>query len=295
MSQAIESLGRSIDGTAQRERPLFFAFGIPKSGTTFLQQIINAHPQVSCPSEHQFTTLLTYIPKMMDSYNRILGEIDQKTARQGTAPFVHEDVQALCRHAIYLAIRRAAEEKNARWMGANDNAIVDNLPLFLQMFPEARYLCIVRDPRDSILSSWHHNLRVEKAFLERAVSLENWADSRSVAWQSSMKQIRDSRENPSLAGRLEFVRYEDQVAEPLSEIARVFKFLGVPADEAEIARVAEATSFRRVTGSKESEADSKNPFFRKGKAGSWKDELPEHCVQSIVNNAQDMMKHFRYV
>lgn len=276
------------------ERELFFAFGIPKSGTTYLQLILNSHPQVSCPSEHQFDVLLRNIPRLLQGYDQAMVTVDEKTARQGTVPFSEQDAAALCRAAILLAINRAAETKDAQWMGANDNAIVGHPALFVDLFPQAKFLCIVRDPRDSILSAWHHNLRVEPDFLQRAKSLEDWFDLRSRLWQQRMKNILELKEKKPLDESLLLVRYEDLLADGPQEMATIFNHLGAPTTPELIQQIQEQTSFDRVKKSAQSNSTDTNGFFRRGKSGSWRDELPPHCIEQVRKNAAEMMDFFDY-
>ena len=35
----------------------FFCFGYPKSGTTYLQMLLESHPELSCPAEHKLYVL----------------------------------------------------------------------------------------------------------------------------------------------------------------------------------------------------------------------------------------------
>jgi hypothetical protein len=149
---------------ALAEGRVFFAFGIPKSGTTLLQMILHRHPEVSCPSEHQFDFLIKNVAALLTAYKKVLIEIDRRTARQGATSLTDDDVTVVLRHTILAIINAAGLRKGARFIGANDNAIIRRLPLYAEIFPTARFLCIVRDPRDAILSQWHQNLRVEPEF-----------------------------------------------------------------------------------------------------------------------------------
>ena len=50
----------------------FFCFGFPKSGTTYLQMLLNSHPDLSCPSEHQLDEILNKLPSLITEYNKKL-------------------------------------------------------------------------------------------------------------------------------------------------------------------------------------------------------------------------------
>src|ERR1700735_4204914 len=57
--------------TALRNKQLFFVGGAPKSGTTWLQILLDQHPAISCSGEGHFPTAL--IPRLFSAaseYNR---------------------------------------------------------------------------------------------------------------------------------------------------------------------------------------------------------------------------------
>ena len=203
LSDALRALG---DGR------VFFAFGIPKSGTTFLQMILNSHPEVSCPSEHQFEFLIRKVAALLTTYNKVLLEVDRRTARQGATLLTDDDVTVVLRATFLAIMGSAGRRKGARLIGANDNAIVTQLPLFLEIFPTARFICVVRDPRDTILSQWHHNLRIEADFLQRARTLDHWIDFQSKQWQTVMAEISSRSDQEPLRQLLLITRYEDLAA-----------------------------------------------------------------------------------
>ena len=62
----------------------FFVSGMNKSGTTFLQMLLNAHPTISCPSEQHFNTLINGVPALVNQYNATLDLFDKNTSNQGT-------------------------------------------------------------------------------------------------------------------------------------------------------------------------------------------------------------------
>ena len=65
---------------------IFFCFGPPKSGTTFLQRTLNLHPDISCSSEHQFDFLLNQFQKVLEQYDHLRKVIDTRTGGQGVIP-----------------------------------------------------------------------------------------------------------------------------------------------------------------------------------------------------------------
>ncbi|HIE33051.1 MAG TPA: hypothetical protein EYP81_03265 [Thermodesulfobacteriaceae bacterium] len=123
---------------------LLLAFGIPKSGTTFLQMILNAHPEISCPSEHQLEILRQGLAQLLKHYNQILEKVDQLTGKQGPSPYLEEDFERIFAYMVMVAALRGAQGKNPqriKWFGLNDNAVILKLPFYAKLFPKARFVC----------------------------------------------------------------------------------------------------------------------------------------------------------
>lgn len=272
---------------ALSEGRVFFAFGIPKSGTTFVQMILDSHPEVSCPSEHQFDFLIRNVAVLLTAYNKVLLEVDRRTARQGATLLTDDDVTEVLRHALLAIMHSAGRRKAARFIGANDNAIVGRLPLFVEMFPSAKFICVVRDPRDAILSQWHHNSRVEADFLKRARTLDHWIDVQSKRWQSSMAEICSWQE--PLGQSLLITRYEDLAAGNPVSFRRLFEHLGASHERTLIDRIVEETTFSKVKAK-----SARNAFFRRGSPGAWREEMTPQQVRTVLANAATMMARFDY-
>lgn len=94
------------------------------------------------------------------------------------------------------------------------------------------------------------------------------------------------------------IRYEDMLSEPESTFKNVINFLQLKYDEESYKRAMKNTSFSNMQmleerdGFKEKRSD--NPFFRKGKAGSWKTELSKHLVYKIEEQCHEIMTRFDY-
>lgn len=88
----------------------------------------------------------------------------------------------------------------------------------LAAYPLARFVHVVRDPRDRVASVKHH----------RGLS-RGGIPAAALAGADSMRHAETNRR--SHAGRYEVVRYEDLVAEPEATLERVAAFLGLPSPD----------------------------------------------------------------
>lgn len=265
---------------------ILFSFGIPKSGTTFLQMILNAHPEVSCPAEHQFDALANELKRVFDQYNQLITQIDGNTAQQGVATFQSSDMDKLFIQIVKIAAERGANGKQVKWYGLNDNAIIQKVPVYAALFPGAKFICIVRDPRSVTVSSWHHNIRIQSSLSQKAKDLFQWSRAVGHIWQRDMTGIHQVSKDPKFSRKLHCCRYEDLISSPVQALEEICRFLNVDSNEQILKQIIEATRFDRFTA---------NPFFREGKTDSWKQELSPAMLQAITNQAGSLMKIYGYL
>ena len=206
-----------------------FVVGYPHSGTTLLQMIINAHDGFySGPETHFFRYALLPIA---DWIRRPLGTNDMNTVldrlRAKDVPVSTELADSLRADArdqgvgagdllnrLMRAQRQGAEP--GRWVEKTpDHALF--APQIRQLFPDARIVHLVRDPRDAVSSL----LRYREQLMARRRRL--FIASRARRWQRLVHQVAHWEAHD--AGILT-VRYEDLVTATDDTTARVMTFLG---------------------------------------------------------------------
>jgi len=156
-----------------------------------------------------------------------------------------------------------------------------------------RVIYIVRDPRDVAISQYHWEMKQKSVkdgypiedFIPRWIEgiywarLANWGDHVN-SWLST-RQGRDS---------FVTVRYEDLIANPLPELAKVAKMLGIEASHERLTRAVELSSVDRMRQLESTQGDKwvqtrytrqDKAFVRKAESGGWKQILPPQSVQQI--------------
>ena len=251
--------------------------------------ILNAHPEISCPSEHQLEVLRQALNQLLHYYNQVLERADQLTGKQGPSLYTEEDFENIFAYMVMLAALRGAKTKNKnlrkiKWFGLNDNAAILKLPFYAKLFPEARFVCIVRDPRSVAISSWYHNLRTEPDFVRnRGKNLDYWAAQSANFWIREYKAARDfQKQHPE---KIIFIRYEDLVLDPLPHYQKLFSFLEVNTQQEILEKVIEVTRFDRFKDGK---------FFRKASIDDWKKELSLKAIQAIEKTTEPLFSFFGY-
>ena len=138
----VEFMHNAPRATHGSDHPIFIV-GIPRSGTSLVEQIISSHPQVYGTGE------LDDIDKIVADLSRFLGS---------TSPYprcVRDLSETACNLLAHRYLDRLARiSKDARY--ATDKMPLNflNLGVIELLFPEARIIHCVRDPFDTCLSCY---------------------------------------------------------------------------------------------------------------------------------------------
>lgn len=271
---------------------LFFAFGTPKSGTTWVQMLLDAHPEVACRPEDQFAVLFDGAERLVEGYNKVLAEVDRRTANQGADVLTKRDAAYLTAALIRRTLGKRIAETGIRRAGAKDNAIVTMLDGFARHFATSQFVFVVRDPRDVAVSSWFHNLRVEQDFERRAGTLAQWAQRIASTWCKDASAVLESSQQ--LGDRLHIVRYEDLHAQSESTLRELFAFLRVDLTPRTARQCLAACSFERRAQGRATGTEDRSSFFRRGVCGDWRNHLDGQVTDEFVAIAGDVMSRFDY-
>jgi hypothetical protein len=203
---------------------------MPRSGTTLLSRMLDAHPDVvMSPETHYFTRCYTGSPVQdRDDALRMLNRLFQQPGvhdmrlteeeqaairdrvRQGRAP-THGDVL----RAVVEAF--AARDDGACVWGEKTPDHLRFVPEMARQFPEAVFIAIVRDPRDVCLSHqsvpWNRDTLPEQAW----------------TWRTYADRIQQYRAD--YAERFHDLRYEDLLVDPKQVLRDMCDRLHLPFDD----------------------------------------------------------------
>jgi Sulfotransferase family len=274
----------------------FFVTGVTKSGTTWLQRMLNSHPEVACGGESKLNVFLTQLGPALRAYNEALTKTNEKIYRDEAVyqPVGQAQAVAVMQY-LFLdrlgAVQRAAVTagKSApRWIGDKDPDYKRELATWRRVLPEARMVSTTRDARDCYVSLWFH------LYPDREpLAADNRADflgrihGHAATWRDTMAKFRkDAAEHP---GRHFAIRYETLLDDAQGEMTRLFDWFGCDASEATVAQVVEQNAFSVASGGRQpGEADPQS-FLRKGIAGDWKNHFDEECNQRYCEVAGEAL------
>jgi len=202
-------------GPAMEDSPLFIV-GFPRSGTTLLEQVLDAHPQLKSMDEQPFMSKA--LETVAGSGIRYPSELGKLTAR--TLDDVRARYWDLARNKAALLPGQRLVDKFPMNMTL--------LPLIRRVFPNARIVLAIRHPCDTLLSCFLQNFRApELALLCRDLNTLAAAYSRIFGfWYSQWHLLRPISYE---------LRYEQLTADFAAEVRKLGAFLQLPWDDAMLA------------------------------------------------------------
>ena len=192
------------------ERPVFIV-GMPRSGTTLVEQILASHPQVfgagELPVIGRIAAALHRETGAGASYPAGLSELDRATARRLAAR--------------YLDRTRELDPDAARVTDKMPSNFI-HLGLIALLLPAARIIHCVRDPVDTCLSCYVQNFTLPLRFSHDLAELGHY----HVQYERLMAHWREALPEPPFQ-----IGYEDLTAEPERLSRALVAFAGLDWDD----------------------------------------------------------------
>jgi hypothetical protein len=262
--------------------PKIFVIGCGRSGTTWVQDVIAAHPSVLTSQEsHAYEVVYGNVERfgsrslkpwvqVLQRFDISKGEqrwvglhwwIDRPHLVQLVHTAIHNReqssldvaenvIEGIFDHFFFQASGGTAAntlmEKGSHYRFAER---------FMRRFTEAKVVEVVRDGRDVCVSMEMQALTARWPPRSRAEQIQLWTS----AVEAGMRL----RANPDFTDRIYRIRYEDLKSDPFSEISRLYEYCDFDASEAVIRDVVDRTDFRhhRNTGD--------GQHNRRGVVGDW--------------------------
>jgi hypothetical protein len=235
-----------------------FLVGATRSGTTLLRLMMDHHPELSNFGEFEYAVkwLEGDRPPLLDAYHRLL-EMDRVFRDHGW----QIDPKLAYIPLVRSFLRQAFAASRKQVPGATVHSRFDCLPI---IWPQARFIHLVRDPRDvarsSIPMGWVGNVWYGAEYWLQPVA----------RWQ----QLRDTLPRD----RWLQVRFEDLIQDPSGELTRICHFLGVEYSPAMLEYANDSTY------------DLPDP----GLVNQWQQKLSAHEIQWVESVCHGAMHQFGY-
>lgn len=211
-----------VDPTPEARGPMPVVVGCPRSGTTLLAVMLDSHPLIAMPPETAFLPSLAALTGREGVALRRDFFVLLTTDRWGVSNWNDLGIDKNAYWARLCALQTFsitgglrvlysmyADALGKRLFGEKTPADTNCMPQIEAYLPEARFIHIVRDPRDVVLS-----LRRTTAGRSVERTARIWVDMVSLA-----------RTTATAVGHYHELRYEDLVMAPDVVLRKVCEFL----------------------------------------------------------------------
>jgi tetratricopeptide (TPR) repeat protein len=190
------------------ERQPVFVVGFPRSGTTLLEQMLDAHPDFCSMDERGFIHALTEAMQLAGQrYPDDLGELTADDARQ-------------LRELYFRRVRQVMPALGERRLVDKNPLNMLCLPMIVRLFPQARIILCLRHPCDVLLSCYMQPFR-SPAFMAMCSTLQRLAEGYLQAFEQWQQHVE------VFAPRVLEWRYESVVSDFDASVAGLGDFLGL--------------------------------------------------------------------
>lgn len=278
-----------------------FIVGMGRSGTTLLTNILHRHPQIISTPENNF---LLFTKNLRDKDFQIKVNRDTFIASNGlkhnhetsiwslneSVKKDLENVSTFCEACISMYKHYDESKQNA-------SIIVDKNPIYTlhiqklsEILPNAKFIAIVRDYRDNIVSRKKH--------------FTGWINSDTLhacAWKMYYQEILAQKKK--LRNKMLIIRYEDIIQDTKNTIQKICDHLNVsyhtdmesPDKNAELLKQKAIKNLGSDPNKKvqEMHANLEKPI-NADKSGYWKNELKKEEVKIIETICGKTAENFGY-
>jgi tetratricopeptide (TPR) repeat protein len=208
LDQAIPAWNPTCHGNDEHKDPVFVV-GFPRSGTTLLEQLLDAHPALVSFDEQPF--LQHIVRRLTVEGSHLFDRIENLTQSQWLEQ----------RRKYFDEVALVAPEKTTQRAVDKNPLNMVRLPALQNFFPNSKVILAIRHPCDVVLSCYMQHFRAP-AFALTFETLESTAqmyDKVFSHWHQSAEQLK----LPVLQWK-----YEDLVADTESRARDLFGFLNLP-------------------------------------------------------------------
>ncbi|XP_051972111.1 protein-tyrosine sulfotransferase 2-like [Xyrauchen texanus] len=191
--------------------PVVFVGGVPRSGTTLMRAMLDAHPDIRCGEE---TRVIPRLLSLRQSWARQAKErwaleeegVTQQMLDSATTAFI---LQVIARHG-----------EPARLLCNKDPFTLKSANYLSHIFPNSKFLLMLRDGRASVHSMISRHVTIS------GFNLSSYRDC-LTKWSNAIEAMVSQC---MIVGRHRCmtVRYEDLVLQPRATMQSVLRFLNAP-------------------------------------------------------------------
>ncbi len=287
---------RIVNPETQSESPIFIV-GANRSGTTLLRLILNAHPNIAIPEEIiYFGSTMAGVPI---SQWRNPG-LSDKVYREFVGDFVdnkchvldginHQEIKDeilsgnqkdFC-HPYRTILEAWANHHGKRRWGEKTPGNLFYADILVEMFPDARFIHLVRDPRAGVSSM------MKTTFFPNDIAFN------AMSRRKFMRKGRAILEQAVPTSQRLLLRYEDIVTEPEISIRAICDFIGEAFEPAMLSFYKDSSKYMKAEAASSFNKAATKPISA-DMLDKWKKHLSSEQVAMVEAVCRREMQEFKY-
>merc|ERR1719325_35771 len=270
----------SQDGTLyeyDRQSPLIFIGGVPRSGTTLMRAMLDAHPDVRCGEE---TRVVPRLLQMRSHWKK-----SQKESMRLEEAGLTDEVLASAISSFILEVVARHGEPAPRLCN-KDPFTLKSGNYLRELFPNSKFLFMVRDGRATV-----HSIISRKVTIT-GFDLKSYRQS-LTKWNSAISAMNDQCEELGSDYCLK-VYYEQLILHPRKWLTKILKFLELDWSESVLHHEKQINQKGGISLSKvERSSDQVIKPVNLDALSKWVGHIPDDVVEDMASIAP-MLAHFGY-
>lgn len=151
-----------------QQKPMLFIVGFPRSGTSMMVQLLNLHPKFNIQHESKFIPhfykafrryfiegdydrIYDFLYQKLNKRIRYTGEVSKENIIDILSEYGEEEIEEAYRRLI-LEVITNKYSLESEFIGDKTPEYMLHIPFLKKLFPQAKFLHLLRDGRDSYLS-----------------------------------------------------------------------------------------------------------------------------------------------
>tara|TARA_B100000674_G_scaffold203321_1_gene166091 strand:- start:402 stop:1274 length:873 start_codon:yes stop_codon:yes gene_type:complete len=278
---------------------LFFLVGAQKSGSTWLQKSLNSIHGFHCLGEgHFIDKFLIPIAQTRHEYNKMMKIVNERVY-EGNGFYKEipsEEFIEYMRSWIFDMMLRNCNQSIGSVYALGDKTPANSFHIrtLKILFPDCKFIHLLRDGRDACVSAYYHRKRILEKNGQQSKNIDELAPQLLSKWAEFTKSVLDAEKSGI---NMCTVRYEDMLVDNLAVLRQCINHI-MPENQVsdiELQESIRANSFTKMTGGRKSGEVQNESFVRRGQSGSWKDELQETTQNSFNQDDIDLLKKLGYI
>lgn len=263
-----------------------FIIGAARSGSTWLQALLGAHPRIATTVE--LSLFHRFVGPWMAAWQFEENVLAAKGVPQGLRYVINEgEFRAFLRAFVRTCYERVYERKpGATHVLDKQPGYSPHVLLIDELLPRARFVHLIRDGRDVAVSMRNAGPAMAFGPVTAASAARLWA-----------KAVRDARTARCFGDRYIEIRYEDLLRDTRSVLAEIFAACGIPASHGDIDAIVEDHSFERMKGccaTADPQVLAHPKHYQRGGSGRWRQELSLRERFEVHRAAGDVLVELGY-